>query len=89
MVVMPFSTVSLSVRKVRKRTQNQRNKGQGIGSAAAATTTSPGGKRAINVIKRSLSAKLSRTVGRKSLTGLKKTELGEEERKEEEECRRI
>lgn len=39
------------------------------------------------VIKRNLSAKLSRTVGRKSWTGSKKIELEEEERKEE--CRRI
>ena len=91
MVVMPSSTASLWVRKVRKRTQNQRSRGQGIGNAHVATTTSPGGKRAISAIRRSLSAKLSRTVGRKSLIGSKRTELeGEVEVKEEEEhLRRI
>ena len=88
MVVMPFSTVSLLVKKVRKRTQNQRSKDRGIGSAPAATTTSPGGKCAMPVIKRNLSAKLNRTVGQKSSTGSKKTELEEEEGKEEK-CRRI
>ena len=90
MVVMPFSTASLWVRKVRKRTQNQRSRGQGIGNAHVATTTSPGGKLAISVIRRNLSAKLSRTVGRKSLTASKRTELeGEEVKEEEEHLRRI
>lgn len=87
MADMPFSTDSLLVKKERKRIQNQRSRGQEIGSALAATTTSPGEKRAMPVIKRSHSAKLSKTVGRKSWTASKKTELEEEEQKEG--CRRI
>ena len=83
MVVMPFSMGSLSVKKVRKRILNQRSKDQGIGSALVATTISPGGKHAMHVIKRSLSAKLSRTVDRRSSNGSKKTELEEEEKEAE------
>ena len=81
MVAMPFFMDSLLVKKVRKRTPSQRSKGQGIGSALVAITTFLGGKRAMPAIKRSLSVKLSRIVGQKSLSASKKTELAEEEQK--------